>query len=329
MVTRAGREGEHRGTRGRSGGGRAGRARESGRRAADSPALRYLARAGFLARGVLYAIIGWIAVEVAFGSTSQQADKTGALHELGRSPAGEFALWLLLVGFFGMALWRLAGAALGPSSAQQSNRHSSRGGEGGHHGGIRGRLEGIGSSSHLGNSGERDRVKARLSSLGKGVVYAVLGWGVLEYAIGLGSPPSDDKESVDLTATLLRYPGGQVLVAVIGVVLVGAGLFLAWQAWRKKFKENLELGQMSAATRRVVEWLGRAGGIARGVVFATVGVFLVVAAVEAQPGQAKGLDSALRALAQTPAGPPVLVVVAVGLIMFGLFSGCEARWRRV
>lgn len=76
-------------------------------------------------------------------------------------------------------------------------------------------------------------------------------------------------------------------------------------------------------------WLGRAGGIARGAVFVTAGVFLLVAAIEAQPQQAKGLDSALRALAATPLGLWLLVAVAIGLIVFGAFSCCEARWRRL
>jgi type IV secretory pathway VirB2 component (pilin) len=69
--------------------------------------------------------------------------------------------------------------------------------------------------------------------------------------------------------------------------------------------------------------------MARGAVFVTAGVFLVIAAVRAQPQQAKGVDSALRALALTPLGPWLLLVVAIGLIMFGAYSCCEARWRRV
>src|ERR1700761_6489713 len=91
--------------------GRPGRAR--GRQAASSPALRWLARAGLVARGVLYVIIGWIAIQVAFGQSGQQADQTGALHLLGRSPAGQVALWLLAVGFAAMCVWRLTEAAFG------------------------------------------------------------------------------------------------------------------------------------------------------------------------------------------------------------------------
>jgi hypothetical protein len=127
----------------------------------------------------------------------------------------------------------------------------------------------------------------------------------------------------------MRHPGGKAVIIVIGLVLIGVGIYLAYEAWRKKFLKELQLGQMSARTRRVVEWLGLVGGIARGIVFITAGIFLVVAAVRAQPQQAKGIDSSLRVLATTPAGPWLLVLVAIGLIMFGLFSCCEARWRRV
>jgi hypothetical protein len=261
-------------------------------KAASSEPVVLLARAGFLARGIMYIVIGWIALQVALGDSSQQADRTGALHELSSTPFGAVALWILVVGFFGMALWRLSEAAFGTR--------------------VDGRKAGV-----------------RLTSLGKAVVYAVLGYGVLKYAIGLGAPQSSDKQSVDLTATLLRHPGGQAAVVIIGLVLIGAGLYFGYESWKMKFLKELELGQLHGRTRQIVEWLGRIGGIARGIVFITAGIFLVVAAVDAQPGQAKGIDSSLRALARTPAGPWLLVLVALGLIMFGLFSCCQARWRKL
>jgi hypothetical protein len=268
-------------------------ARHMGRRAADSTPMRYLARAGFLAREIMYIVIGWIALLIAFRKTSQQADRTGALHELSGTPFGAAALWLLVVGFFGMALWRLSEALYGGAGA-----------------------------------GGR-KASSRIAALARAVLYAVIAWGVLEYALGVGSPQGSNQQSVDLTATLMRHPGGKAVVVAVGLALVGGGLYLGYQAWRKRFLKTLNLGQMRVRTRRIVEWLGRVGGIARGIVFITAGVFLVVAAARSQPGQAKGIDSSLRALAATPLGPWLLVLVAVGLIMFGLFSCCEARWRRV
>ncbi len=268
-------------------------ARSTGRRAANSDGMRWLARAGLAARGVMYIIIGWIAVQVAFDHSSQRADRTGALHAISATPVGGVLLWLLVVGFIGMALWRLSEAIYGsPGSGGKKAGH-------------------------------------RLAALARAVFYGVVAYGVLKYALGTGGPQSSDKQSVDLTATLLKYPGGQVLVVVIGLAFVGGGIHLAYQAWQEKFRKELELGQMRARTRRIVEWLGKFGGIARGTVFTTAGIFLVVAAVQAKPQQAKGVDSALRALTSTPLGPLLLVLVAIGLIMFGLFSFCQARWRRL
>lgn len=265
------------------------RTARGGRAAADSDELGMLARAGFLARGVMYIVIGWIALLIAFGKTSRRADSSGAVHALGTTPFGVIALWVLVIGFFGMALWRLAQALFG---------------------------------------GHGQRAGGRLLALLRAAVYSALGYGVLEYAIGAGGPRSGNRQAVDLTATLMRHPGGRIAVALAGLALAVAGVAIGYQAWRERFLSELGLGKARARTRRAVEWLGRVGGVARGVVFATAGVFLVIAAVRSQPGQAKGLDSSLRELARTPFGPWVLVLVAAGLVMFGVFSWCEARWRR-
>jgi Domain of Unknown Function (DUF1206) len=269
------------------------KAAPAGRQAAHSTTLEVLGRAGLAARGVMYVIIGWIAIQVAFGDAGHQADQTGALRLLGRNPAGEVALWLLVVGFAGMCLWKLAEAIFGAA-------------------GPDGR-----------------KATARLSAAVRVLIYGFIAYGVLNYAIGVGAPKSSDQQSVDLTATVMSHPGGRVAVVAAGVVLALAGLAFAFSAAQKRFLKKLNTSQMSPRAQTVVTWLGQVGGIARGVVFLTAGIFLVVAAVDAQPQQAKGVDSALRALAHTPLGPWLLLVVAIGLVMFGAFSGCEARWRRV
>jgi hypothetical protein len=174
---------------------------------------------------------------------------------------------------------------------------------------------------HLGTPGRNGRSLAkRLGALIKAVFYTVVAGGTFKYALGLGAPPSSDKQSKDLTAKLLHAPGGQVLVTVAGLVVIVVGLCLVYAAWKKRFMENLRMGQAGRA-RTFVERLGQVGGIARGAVAVTAGIFLVVAAVDASPQQAKGVDSALRALARTR--------WARGLAVFGLYSFCEARWRDV
>jgi hypothetical protein len=240
----------------------------------------------------MYILIGWLAVLVASGNSGQQADRSGALRTVAGTPFGKALLWILLAGFIGLALWRLSEAAYGSPS-----------------------------------SGGR-KASTRIKALGRAIIYGLVAYGTLKYALGAGAPQSTNQQSVDLTASAMSHPGGKVLVVIIGLALIAGGLYLAYEAWKRKFLGNLQTSRMRAQTRRTVEKLGLIGGIARGIVFATAGIFLVVAAVRSQPQQAKGIDSALRVLAHTPLGPWLLAIIAVGLIMFGLYSCCEARWLR-
>ena len=280
MVTRAARRGTT-------------RTRMTARRTADSPYLGWLARAGLAARGTMYILIGIIAVEIATGNASQQADRTGAVRLVAKTPFGSITLWLLVIGFAGMTLWRLSEAIWGAA------------GEGGR------------------------KTSKRVVNLARAIFYGAVTYGILKYALGVGAPSSSDKESQDLTATALKVPGGQVIVGIVGVLVIGGGLYVAYRAFKRKFLKHLRLGSTSARTRKVVTRLGQVGGIARGVVFVTVGIFLIIAAQDANPKQAKGIDTALRALAHTPAGPWLLIVIALGLVTFGVYSWCEARWRAV
>jgi hypothetical protein len=272
---------------------RSAHARSAGRQAANSPVISGLARAGLAARGVLYGLIGIIAVQMAIGASHQQADRSGALRLVAATPFGKVILWLLVIGFAGLTLWRLSEAAFGAA------------GPAGH------------------------KTSARLICLVKAAIYGSLTYSILKYALGLGAPASTNQQSRDLTATAMKHPGGQAAVAIAGVVIAGIGLYLAYQAYRRSFQRDLRMGSASPATRKAVTWFGQVGGVARGAVFGTVGIFLVVAAVEAKPSDAKGIDSALRALADTPLGPWLLGLVAVGLVLFGVYSCCEARWRQV
>jgi hypothetical protein len=269
------------------------RARRTARRASNSRGLTWLARTGLAARGTMYILIGFIAVQIAVNGSKQQADRTGAVRLVAQTGFGAVVLWLLVIGFAGMTLWRLSEAIWG--SSEDGGRKASK----------------------------------RIANLARAVFYGVVTYGILKYALGVGQPSSSDKTSQDLTATALKHPGGQVIVAIAGIIVVGAGLWTMYRAYKLKFLKHMRMGSASQTTRKVVTRLGQAGGIARGFVFGTVGVFLIIAAQDSNPRQAKGIDSALRALAHTPLGPWLLVIIALGLATFGAYSWCEAKWRAV
>ena len=260
-------------------------------RPSEKGALRTAGRAGFTARGVVYVLIGILAIEIAFGKGGAEADRQGALHQVAAQPFGLAMLWILVVGFACMTLWRASLAVLG--------------------------------------EGGQKKTGSRVLSAGRAAFYASVCWGTAAYAAGSGGQSSSNAKSQDWTASALKLPGGQVLVAIAGVVLAGVGVGIAVSAIRRTFLKKLETTTMSARTRDVVTALGIGGNTARGAVFAGAGVFIVIAAVRFDPHQAKGMDATLRSFAHTPAGPWLLVLVALGLVLFGAFSFASARWRKL
>lgn len=254
-------------------------------------ALAVTGRAGFVARGVVYVLVGALALQLAFGGGGREADRQGALQQVAAQPFGKAMLWMLVVGFGCMAIWRGAGAIL--------------------------------------DNGPSRKVGSRLVDGGRAVFYGFVCWGTASFAAGTGGSSGSDAKSQDWTASALKLPAGQVLVGLVGCVLIGVGVVLAVRAVMRRFLRKLETERMGRRVRQVVTGLGVGGGVARGVVFAGVGVFALVAAIRFDPHQAKGMDAILRTFAHTPAGPWLLVAVAVGLVLFGGFSFASARWRRL
>jgi hypothetical protein len=144
------------------------------------------------------------------------------------------------------------------------------------------------------------KASKRLAALARAVFYSLVTVSILAYAIGLGAPSSSDKQSKDLTATVLHYPGGQVIVVLAGLGFIAGGCYLACRAWRKKFLRHLLMGSVPP---RVVERLGQVGGIARGAVFATAGVFLVVAGDAGPPARGQGRRLGAACPVPDAAGP--------------------------
>lgn len=270
-------------------------ARTAGRRAANSRPLEIAARAGFVARGAIYLLIGIIALQIALGNGGR-ADRGGALAQIASKSYGTIVLWLLVVGFAGLALWRFSEAAFGA----------------------------VGPDGH--ETGER------LKSLARAVLYSFFFISTLQLVTGTSSSATanGNSQSRSLTARVMTHSGGRVLVGLVAVVIIVIGVLLAREGWTRSFLKRMEFGRGTpTGTRSLVEKLGMVGGVARGAVVALTGVFLVVAAVRFSPSKAEGIDGSLRAFAHTPLGPFLLVLVALGLVAFGLFSWCEARWRRV
>jgi hypothetical protein len=269
-------------------------ARETGERAARSPWARGLARWGLVSRGVMYALVGLLALKVALLGRGHTPDRHAALATIVDEPFGRVLLSGIAVGLAGYALWQLARAALG------------------------GNLEG----------GEDESIFKRIGYVARGVFYGALFVSTLMIVFGADEGGSQGKED-RATAYALDLPAGPYLVGGVGLAFVAAGLFNFYRGATGKFREKLKLRKLSEAEDRAYTVFGVAGFVARGVVFSLIGAFLIRAGYQYDPKETVGIDGALSELAHASYGPYLLGLTAAGLFAFGLYSFVEARYREV
>jgi hypothetical protein len=266
-------------------------ARARGEQVARSDGFEWFARAGFIARGLIYGIVGVLAVKVALGAGGKTTDQQGALQTVARQPLGKLLLILVAAGLGGYALWRLVRALLGHGPE------------------------------------DSDSGLDRVAALASGLVYAGLCVVAIKILLGAGGGGSGGAQRT--AAGVLGWPGGTWLVGSAGVAFVGVALYQGYRGLSRDFLDDSKTEEMSPAVRRWIEWIGTFGHLSRTVVFGLVGVFLLKAALDFDPKQAVGLDGALATLAHQSYGPALLGVVAAGLIAFALYSMSDARYRRI
>lgn len=265
--------------------------------AASSKGMTMLARLGYAVKGVVYLIIGWLAILLAIGHGGSTTDQRGALQTVYEQPFGKVLLSIVAVGLIGFALWCFIQAIYD-------------------------------------TEGKGKKAKGIISRIGyaaTGVSYALLAVGAFSLVIGTStsSGKSTSSQTQSWTAQLLKLPFGVELVIIVGLVILGIACYLFGKAYTAKFRYRLNLFNVSAQLRKGLIGLGRFGYAALGVVFTIIGIFMIVAAVQHNASKAKGLDTALAELLRQPFGPILLGVVALGLIAYGFYSFVEARYRRV
>jgi hypothetical protein len=238
-----------------------------------------------------YLVLTALILQVAFDGPSdgQQTNAHGAMATIAAQPMGKVLIVAAALGFLVLGLVRIAGAV-------------------------------------------RDReadTSQRLLTGAQGIFYAALTYVPLSFLFGSRSTGSEQAQQSQ-TATVLSWPGGPVLVVAAGLVVIGVCAYQVRSALRQDFTDGLELRSAPGWVCRLVELAGSVGIAARALVFLPIGALLIIAAVQSDPKHAVGLDRELATLAhQSWWGPAILCVVALGLVVFAVYSGLEARYRRV
>jgi hypothetical protein len=261
--------------------------------ASNSRALVIAARAGFAVSGLLHLLIGFVAIQLALGTAGKAgpADQAGAVAQLARQPQGLLLLGAGFAACVALALWQISNAVF-----------------------DYGQLE------------AKKKVGKKLAAAGKAVVFAVI---ALTFAASAsGNSKNSGKTTSDFTVSIIKAPGGAILLIIIGAAIALAGLVFVVLGLKGSFKKDLRLPS-SGTARSIVTGLGVVGYIAEGVALLLVGLLFIIATANARPQESTGLDGGLKALREQPYGVYMLTAVGAGLICYGLYLMVKAKFARM
>jgi hypothetical protein len=251
-----------------------------------------LARLGYASIGVVYMIVGGLAVAAALGKRGSTGGQKDAFALILRQPFGRLLLAVIAAGMVGYVLWRFASA--------------------------------ITDSEHRGSDVKGLGIRA--ASIFRGLVYSAIAYEVMRMVAknGGGGGEGSEQKADHWTARLMQQPFGRWLVALAGLGVVGYGAYQLYAAWDAKLSKRISLGEMDSRVRDKVVAISRFGIGARGVVFFVIGGSLMIAALRHNAEAAHGTTGALQELPQ-----PLLVVVGLGLAAYGVYALVNARYRRI
>jgi hypothetical protein len=263
-------------------------------KAGESPLMEVMTRLGYGVRGLIYIIVGLLAVQVALGKGGALASPQGAIAAIGKQPSGLIILWVVLVGIISYAIWGIVRAVLDPLDK-------------GHD--LKGLLT---------------RVGFLVSALG----YAILAFYTYGYITGK-SQSANGSQTQKYIGLIMAMPWGRWVIGIIGLIVLAVGLYQIYLGFTAGFDRQFRTYALTQKEAKLATDVGRFGTSARGVVFAVVGGLIILAAYQANPSQPVGMDAALATLLHQPYGIWLLGVVAVGLIAFGFYSMLSALWFRL
>jgi hypothetical protein len=259
--------------------------------AAANPQLELLERLGYVVRGVLYVVMGFLAFRIATAQPGGKAtDLSGSLVWLIGNPFGKLLLIVIIVGLAAYSLWGFIRAIYDPL-------HRGRDTKG---------------------------IAARIGFLTSAFSYAAIAFFALQILAGQGASSHDSTQKT--VSTLLTNPAGGFITIVLGIIAIGIGVGQFVEAYRATFKTDLKAGEMSKSERDIAIGLGRFGMAARGVTFLVIGFFLVQAGINHDPAKATGFGGAFLFLLSQPYGHLLVGIIALGFVALGLHSFACARW---
>lgn len=267
----------------------------------EHPTIVGLGRIGWVSKGIVYGIVGVLALTIVFGdrrgaSAEDEASQTGAITRIAQASYGTAALIVVASGLVIYALWRIITIVL----PAKNDAHT---------------------------------WVTRLGYAVSAVVYLALAWTSLAYVRHTQSAdagaPSEESRVDAATREVMSHTGGHWLVALVGIVIIAVGVYFFVRAVRRPFEDQLSGGGVGPFEHEHLVVMGRIGWVGRSLMMLLIGFFLVRAAWQSDASEATGLDGALRRSVENPVGTAVVAAVGIGLIVYGAYCVISAPRRRL
>jgi hypothetical protein len=272
-----------------------------GRLTAEHPGVVTIGRAGWLAKGIVYVIAGYLALSIAAkasgwsGSATtgdQEASPTGAIKTVAGSGGGTVLLWLLALGMLLYAAWRVVSAMLPGGSDGKAMIH-------------------------------------RIGYVVSAIVYTTFAISAIALARSTPQQQDGNQKVTDISASIMEHDLGRLLIGAAGAIIIAVGIYRIGKGVTTDVDDELDLSGLSPTRITWTRRLGAIGEVGRGIGIGLVGFFLLRSAISYDPNEATGLDGALRRLATESWGLVVVVLVGAGFAAYGLFCILTFTRRRL
>jgi hypothetical protein len=268
------------------------KANQAGRE--TKPWIRRFGRFGYMAKGSVYFLIGILAVMAAVGAGGKTTGTSGMLQTVASKPFGEILLWLIGIGLIGYVIWEIIKVIKDPENKGTDAK------------------------------GIITRAGYAVSS----IVYGAMALKAISVAMNASSGGGGGSEKT-ISAKLLAQPFGQWVIGLVGIIIIGYGVYELYTGYSEKFMNKFKVSEMNQHEKKIARKSGKVGLCARGLVLSMIGYFFIQTAITANPEQSKGIDGALAELASQPFGQWLLGIVAAGLMLYGIYEVIRGRYEHM
>ncbi|TVZ52483.1 DUF1206 domain-containing protein [Dokdonia sp. Hel_I_53] len=244
-----------------------------------------LASFGIATKGIVYFIIGLLTAMTAFGYGGKKSNSTTVLEFLSSQSYGKFILIVLAIGLLGYVFWRWYQAIANPNNLDNDSKG----------------------------------IIKRVAYFVSGILYGSLAYTAIKIVMGDNSQGGNS-----FFSKLFNSEYATASAIIIGLILVGKGVYEFYQGYSGKFKDEVESAGLDHRAQKFIMKAGKVGYTSRGIVAGVLGFLFVKAGLGDNAQKLSKTDA--FSFIQDEFGSIVMGIVALGLVGYGVFMIIKAKY---